>query len=255
MGDISLYTLIFLIGAGFLAGLIDSVVGGGGLISTPALLFTGISPSTAIATSKLASATGSLMSTISFVRSGKVNFKFVSKLIPLTLIGAILGAIVFLHISSEMLKPIVLVLLVIVAIYTIVKKDWGKKSNYKGMSFKRAIIFGTIIFGIGFYDGFFGPGTGSFLLFAILSLGFDFVESAGNAKVLNLVSNVAALTIFLYLGVVNFTYGIPISIAMTLGALVGSNLAIKKGAAYVRVLFILVTVFLIGKNVLNYFHT
>ncbi|MBK5461644.1 TSUP family transporter [Peribacillus butanolivorans] len=254
MEEINLYTLLFLILAGFIAAFIDSVVGGGGLISIPALLFTGISPSAALATNKLASSMGSLTSTISFIRAGKVNFKFVMKLFPLTVIGAILGAYVVHFVSPEILKPLILILLVIVAIYTILKKDWGKDAKYKGLKRKKMIMLIIAIFAIGFYDGFLGPGTGSFLLFSFLIIGFDFVQAAGNAKVLNFGSNIAALIIFLSMGSVNFVYGIPMGLAMVVGALVGSNFAIKKGAAYVRILFICVTILLIGKNVLNYLH-
>jgi uncharacterized protein len=116
------------------------------------------------------------------------------------------------------------------------------------------ILLIIIIFAIGFYDGFLGPGTGSFLLFSFLIIGFDFVQAAGNARILNFGSNIAALIIFLSMGTVNFAYGIPMGLAMVAGALVGTNFAIKKGASYVRILFICVTVLLIGKNVLNYFH-
>ncbi|MFD0769918.1 TSUP family transporter [Bacillus sp. CGMCC 1.60114] len=254
MEDINFYTLSFLVLSGFFAAFVDSVVGGGGLISIPALLFTGLPPSTAIATNKLASSMGSLTSTISFIKSGKVNFPLVSKLFPLTVVGSFLGAYIVKHISSEVLKPLILVLLIAVAIYTILKKDWGKDSRYQGMSWKRGLIFAVAVLSIGFYDGFFGAGTGSFLLFSFLIIGFDFVQSAGNAKVLNFGSNIAALIMFLYLDVVNFSYGIPMGIAMILGALVGSNFAIKKGVSYVRILFIVVTLFLIGKNILDYMH-
>lgn len=254
MEDINLYTVAFLVLSGFLAAFIDSVVGGGGLISIPALLFTGLPPSTAIATNKLASSMGSLTSTISFIKSGKVNFRLVSKLFPLTVLGSFLGAYIVKHISSQVLQPLVLVLLIAVAIYTILKKDWGKDSKYEGMSWKRGLIFAVIVFTIGFYDGFFGAGTGSFLLFSFLIIGFDFIQSAGNAKVLNFGSNIAALIMFLYLDIVNFSYGIPMGIAMILGAFVGSNFAIKKGVSYVRILFIVVTLFLIGKNILDYIH-
>ncbi|MGE8205567.1 TSUP family transporter [Heyndrickxia sp. NPDC080065] len=252
MHDIHLYTLLFLIATGFLASFIDAVVGGGGLISIPALLFVGLPPSTAIATNKLASSMGSLTSTISFIRSGKVNFRLVSKLFPITLIGALFGAYIVKHVSSEILKPLVLTLLITVAIYTILKKEWGKDSKYRGMTKTKAVLFALVIFLIGFYDGFFGAGTGAFLLFSFLMIGFDFVQSAGNAKVLNFASNLAALFMFLYLGIVNFSYGIPMGIAMILGAIIGSNFAIKKGVSYVRVLFILVTLFLIGKNIFDY---
>ncbi len=247
-----MYTLLLLVCFGFLASFIDAVVGGGGLISIPALLFSGFSPSTAIATNKLASSMGSLTSTIAFIKSGKVNFKLVAKLFPLVFIGSLLGALVVNFISSEFLKPLVLVLLIAVAIYTILKKNWGKESTYKKLTLKKAFLFSLIIFSIGFYDGFLGAGTGSFILFAFLIIGFDFLQSAGNAKFLNFGSNIAALITFIALDMVNFSYGIPMGISMILGALVGSNFALKKGVTYVRALFILVTFFLIGKNIFDY---
>ncbi|MED4696791.1 TSUP family transporter, partial [Peribacillus frigoritolerans] len=126
MEDIQISTLLLLMFFGFLAAFIDSVVGGGGLISIPALLFSGLSPSAAIATNKLASSMGSLTSTIAFIRSGKVDFKLVSKLFPLIFIGSLLGAWVVNFVSPELLKPMILVLLIAIAIYTFFKKDWGQ---------------------------------------------------------------------------------------------------------------------------------
>ncbi|MCI0768447.1 TSUP family transporter [Bacillus sp. TL12] len=252
MEDINVYTLLLLVCFGFLASFIDSVVGGGGLISIPALLFSGLPPSAAIATNKLASSMGSLTSTIAFIRSGKVDFHLVAKLFPLVFTGSLLGAWVVNFVSSELLKPLVLVLLIAVAIYTILKKTWGHESTYRKLTWKKALLFSFVIFAIGFYDGFLGAGTGSFILFAFLIIGFDFLQSAGNAKFLNFGSNIAALIMFISLDMVNFSYGIPMGISMILGALVGSNFAIKKGVTYVRVLFIFVTVILIGKNIVDY---
>ncbi|OEH91589.1 TSUP family transporter [Bacillus solimangrovi] len=252
MEDISIYTIVLLFSFGFLAAFIDAVVGGGGLISIPALLFSGLSPSAAIATNKLASSMGSLTSTIAFIRSGHVDFRLVIRLLPLVFCGSLLGAYIVNDVSPDILKPLVLVLLIAVAIYTIIKKDWGSKSTYRKLTWKKASIFALIITLIGFYDGFFGAGTGSFILFAFLIIGFDFVQSAGNAKFLNFGSNIAALIMFIHLDAVVFSYGIPMGIAMVLGAFVGSNFAIKQGVTYVRGLFIIVTVFLIGKNIYDY---
>ncbi|MEK4759469.1 TSUP family transporter [Viridibacillus sp. FSL E2-0187] len=254
MMDLDLYTLLLLIAFGFLAAFIDSVVGGGGLISIPALMFTGLSPSTAIATNKLAGSMGSLTSTISFFRSGKIDFRIVGKYFPLVFFGSMLGAWFVHFISPEVLKPLVLILLIAVATYTIFKKNWGQKSTYVKLDKKKALIFIAIMTIIGFYDGFLGPGTGSFFIFAFLMIGFDFLQAAGSAKFLNFASNIAALIMFLFLGAVNFSYGIPMGLAMIVGAIVGSKFAIKKGASYVRVLFIFVTVILILKNVLDYLH-
>ncbi|UTR13545.1 TSUP family transporter [Salipaludibacillus sp. LMS25] len=252
MEDISLVILTFLIFAGFAAAFIDAVVGGGGLISIPALLFTGLSPSVALGTNKLAATMGALTSTINFLRSGKINKKLVVKLLPLSIIGSGIGVYVVQLIPPEFLKPIILTLLILVTIYTIIKKDWGMKSTFKKLSMKMTIfiVLATLI--LGFYDGFLGAGTGSFLIFSFLLLGFDFVESAGNAKVLNFGSNLAALITFILFNSVNFYYGIPMGIAMVLGAFVGSRVAIKSGAAYVKVLFIAITVVLIGKSVWDY---
>ncbi|WP_332633588.1 sulfite exporter TauE/SafE family protein [Halalkalibacter flavus] len=252
MEDISLDILTFLIFAGFAAAFIDSVVGGGGLISIPALLFTGLPPSVALGTNKLAATMGSLTSTINFLRSGKINKRLVVKLLPLSIIGSGIGVYVVQLIPPEFLKPIILVLLVLVTIYTLLKKDWGMESTFKKLSLKTTIfiVLATLI--LGFYDGFLGAGTGSFLIFAFLLLGFDFVESAGNAKVLNFGSNLAALITFILFNSVNFYYGIPMGIAMVLGAFVGSRVAIKSGAAYVKLLFIAITVVLIGKSIWDY---
>ncbi|MGC4376715.1 TSUP family transporter [Fictibacillus sp. Mic-4] len=252
MHDIHLQLLLFIIIAGFIAAFIDSVVGGGGLISIPALLFVGLPPSVALGTNKLASTVCSLTSMASFMKSGQINLKFVLKLFPLAVLGSVSGAYIVRLIPSENLKPLVLCLLIIVTIYTIFKKNWGTVSTFKGMTKKKMVIFGIVVFAIGFYDGFLGGGTGSFFLFSLLAVGFSFVEASGNAKVLNFGSNIAAVITFIALGSVNYAYGIPMALAMMAGALVGTNFAIKKGAGYVRLLFIVVTVILIGKNLWDY---
>lgn len=252
MEDIGSSTLFILILFGFIAAFVDSVVGGGGLISIPALLFTGMPPSAAIATNKLASSMGSLTSTIAFIKSGKVDFRLVAKLFPLVFVGSLLGALVVKYMAAELLKPLVLVLLIAVAVYSILKKNWGSTSTYQKLTWKKALLFAFAMLVIGFYDGFLGAGTGSFMLFSFLIIGFDFIQSAGNAKFLNFGSNIAALMMFIFLGEVNFAYGIPMGISMIVGAVVGSHFAIKKGVSYVRILFIVVTVLLIGKNIYDY---
>lgn len=248
MDQISLEMLSFLLAAGFIAAFIDSVVGGGGLISMPALLMTGLSPSVVLGTNKLASICCSSTSSISFLRSGKMDLGLIKYLFPLSLIGSILGAYTVRLIPPEFLKPLVIVMLVLVAIYTVLKKDWGDKSTYKGINNRVGILGGCAAFVLGFYDGFFGPGAGSFLIFVFLMLGFDFVVAAGNAKALNLASNLGAVATFLFAGSVNYVYGFSMGIAMIIGAIVGSKFAITKGADYVKPLFISVTALLIGKQ-------
>ncbi|MFB6468988.1 TSUP family transporter [Cytobacillus sp. Hz8] len=251
--DLDPSLLLILVVFGFLAAFIDSVVGGGGLISLPALLFTGLSPASAVATNKLAGTIGSLTSTIMFYRSGKLELKSIYKLFPLVFIGSMIGAWTVHLMNPNVLKPLMLIMLAAVAIYTIFKKDWGNVSTYKKLSMRYLLLFMVLIFAIGFYDGFLGPGTGSFLMFAFLMIGFDFLKAAGNAKFLNFGSNIAALLMFMYLGQINYAYGIPMGMAQFLGAVCGSRFAIKRGSGYVRALFIAVTFLLLAKNTYDYF--
>lgn len=246
--------LIFLLGAGFVAAFIDSVVGGGGLISMPALMMTGLPPGVVLGTNKLASICCSSTSSISFLRSGKMDLGLVKYLFPLSLIGSILGAYTVSLISPSFLKPLVVVMLVMVAIYTMLKKDWGDVSTYQGINKRAGILGGCAALLLGFYDGFFGPGAGSFLIFAFLMLGFDFVTAAGNAKALNMASNLGAVATFLLAGSVNYLYGLSMGVAMIIGAIVGSKFAIAKGTSYVKPLFIAITSLLIGKQLWDILH-
>ncbi|MBP1764314.1 MAG: hypothetical protein H6Q65_1372 [Firmicutes bacterium] len=254
MDQISIETLSFILGVGFLASFVDSVVGGGGLISLPALLLTGLPPVAVLGTNKLASVCGSITSSISFLRSGKMNLGLVKYLFPLSFLGSIAGAYTVRLIPPEFLKPLVIVMLVLVAIYTVFKKDWGDKSTYQGINNRIGVLGSCAAFTLGFYDGFFGPGTGSFLIFVFLMLGFDFVVAAGNAKALNFASNLGAAITFILAGSVNYIYGISMGAAMIIGAIAGSRVAITKGAAYVRPLFISITVLLIGKQLWDVLH-
>ncbi len=246
--------LVILLVFGFLAAFIDSVVGGGGLIALPALLFTGLTPAAAVATNKLAGTIGSLTSTIMFYRSGKLDLRSVSKYFPLVFLGSMLGAWTVHLMNPEILKPLMLIMLAVVAIYTMFKKNWGSISSDKKLSAFHMSMFLVAIFAIGYYDGFIGPGTGSFLIFTFLMVGFDFLKAAGNAKFLNFGSNVAALLMFMYLGQINYAYGIPMGLAQLAGAICGSKFAIKQGSGYVRALFIFVTFILLAKNAYDYFH-
>lgn len=254
MSEISLEILFFLLVCGFLAAFVDSVVGGGGLILIPALLFAGLPPATALGTNKLCSTCTMLTSSAVFFRSGKISRSLVLKLFPLSVVGAVSGAYVVKLIPPAFLKPLIVGLLIVVTLFTLIKKDWGIRSSFTGLNGKTTLFIFSATLVIGFYDGFFGGGTGSFLLFSFLLLGFDFVESAGNAKILNLGSNIAALVTFIWLGAVNFTYGLPLVVAMVLGALVGSKVALKSGARYVKALFVTMTTILVGKSIWDLIH-
>ncbi|MCQ2373131.1 MAG: TSUP family transporter [Phascolarctobacterium sp.] len=241
-------TIIALVIAGFLAAFIDSTVGGGGLISTPFLLGIGFPVPYALGTNKAASAMGAAMSVFSFWRAGKIS-NIAWKICAFSFLGSALGAYVVYLLPAKLMKNIIVVLLVAVAVYTYRRKDWGDNPRLKEITSKlyaEAVLLALVL---GFYDGFFGPGTGSFLIFGFLFLGFDFVTAAGNAKVLNFMSGLGGMFSFAMSGTVVWTYGLIMGVAMLCGAFCGARLAIKKGAAYVRPLYLLVTTLLIGKQV------
>ena len=246
-------TLLFLMGAGFVGAFIDSTVGGGGLVTTPALLATGMPVAYALGTNKVGAIMGCLTSVISFWRAGKINKALVYKLMPLSFLGSALGAYVVYLLPEALMKNIVVICLVCVAVYTYRRKDWGDISKVKVMTTSMATGAAAVAFSLGFYDGFFGPGTGSFLIFAFLYLGYDFVTAAGNAKALNLASGVGAFLTFAVAGTINWTYALVMGDSMIAGAFVGSKVAIKKGAQYVRPLYLIVTTLLIGKQVYDLF--
>lgn len=249
IADLDLYTVAFLIVAGFVACFIDSTVGGGGLISTPALLALGMPVPLALGTNKLAASTGALTSVISFWRAGKINKKVALCFMPLSFIGSAVGAYVVYLLPEALMKNIIVVMLVAVAIYTYFRKDWGDVAAKEDMGVKELIAVALLALALGFYDGFFGPGTGSFLIFGFLFIGCDFVTAAGNAKALNFASGMGALMSFALSGSVVWMYGVIMAVGMIFGAILGSRMAITKGAAYVRPLYLLVTSVLIGKQV------
>jgi uncharacterized protein len=238
--------ILFLLGTGFLAAFIDSIVGGGGLISVPALMMAGLPPTLAIGTNKLAAIFGTVTSTVNYFRSGKIRLEFMKILFPLSIIGSVFGAYTVRQIPSSFLRPLVIVMLILVAVYTIFKKNMGTSSTFRGLSKKMLQLSLFVALFFGFYDGFFGPGTGSFLIICFLFLGFDFVESSGNSKLLNLGSNIGALVTFLLLHAIRFEYGLWMATGMVIGSLMGSSFAIKKGAAIVRPIFLAVTFIMIG---------
>lgn len=235
--------MLIICGLGFLAAAVDAIAGGGGLISLPALLLVGIPPHLALGTNKFAATMGSLNSSVTFARSGKVNYKLVKWLIPSTFLGACLGVWSVLQVSASFLNKIVPILVIFVGIYTLGHKKFGIEDQFQGI--KRSNLIGGIIvsFALGFYDGFFGPGVGTFLIFAFITVfGFDFVTSSANSKVLNFISNCTSLILFAWNGKILYQYGIPMAIAMLIGSQAGSRLAINRGAKLVKPIFLAMSV-------------
>lgn len=234
-----LLTLLFLCIAGFLAAFIDSIAGGGGIISVPAFLLAGIPAHMALGTNKFSSTCGSFTSSIKFATSGKVNYDIMKYLAPFTFIGAILGVNTVLIIDTKNLNGIVLVLLLIVGVYSLFSKTVGLENNFKELNNKNISLGIILAFSMGFYDGFFGPGTGSFLIFGLISIfSFDFVNAGGNGKVLNFISNITSLVLFGINGQISLYYGIPVGISMIFGAKFGTRVALNKGAKFIKPIFI-----------------
>ncbi|WNF04836.1 TSUP family transporter [Brevibacillus borstelensis] len=254
--DLDLSTILFLAFFGFVAAFIDSTVGGGGLISLPALLGLGIPSYLALGTNKLAGTISSATSSVTFIRMGKFDKKLMAILFPVSLVGAYFGAKTVLFVPQEFLKVLVIIMMAAIFVYTLLNKRFGENTTFKGYT-KFTLGLGIpVTFLIGFYDGFFGPGTGSFFVFLmVLLFGYDFVIAAGNGRILNLASNIAALLVFMLEGKVIFITGLTMGVAMLLGATLGARVAIKTGVRYVRPLFLLVSITLITKMVYELFFT
>ena len=240
-------------GMGFVAAFIDSVVGGGGLISVPTLMWAGLPMLNVLGTNKVAACMGACAGFLTFWRSGKIDKKIMRVMFPLAFIGSVIGVFVVRQIPPDFLRPLVVVMLILIAIYSMVKKNWGADKSSVHVSRKNYLLGLILIFVLGFYDGFFGPGTGSFMLFLYLMMGYGFLGAAANARAANFASNLAGVIVFMCLGLVNFSYAIPMGLGMILGAFCGAKMAISKGAAYVRPLFIGMTVILIGKQLIELF--
>lgn len=246
--------ILIICALGFIAAMVDAIAGGGGLISLPALIMVGVPPHLALGTNKFAASMASLNSSITFARSGKVHFPLVRLQIPFTLIGAFLGAWTVLSISTDFLNKAILFLILFVGIYTLVHKNLGMENKFKKLSFSRMVIGCLFALILGFYDGFFGPGTGSFLIFSFIALfGFDFVVSSANAKVLNFTSNIASLFFFAWNGKILYSYGVPMAIFMILGSFIGTKFAIHRGVKLVKPLFAIMSLLVAGKLILQYY--
>jgi uncharacterized membrane protein YfcA len=242
---------IFLCFFAFLAGFVDSVVGGGGLIQLPALLlFLPAESSRTLApvfgTNKFAAICGTSMATVQYARRVQIQWRFIFPAAIAALIFSFLGARVVSYIRKETMEPVIVALMIAVAIYTFRKKDFGHLHAPKLTPAKAralGVIIGVII---GFYDGFFGPGTGSFLIFIFIGLfGFDFLNASAHAKVINFSTNLGAVALFAANHNILYRYALPMAACNIAGSITGTSLAILKGNRFVRTFFLLVVSFMI----------
>lgn len=233
--------LIFICIAGFIAAFVDSIAGGGGLISVPAYMLIGLPPSMVNGTNKFSATCGSFTSSLKFIRNKKADLKILKIALPFTIIGAILGVKTALNIPEEFLKTIFSTLIIFIGIYTYFSKKLGMEENFKGYTKKNYILVCILATLLGFYDGFFGPGTGTFLTFGIIFIfGFDFTKASGCARIMNFTSNIISLILYALNRRILFKYGIPVAICAILGAKLGTQLALKNGAKFIKPIFIMI---------------
>jgi uncharacterized membrane protein YfcA len=244
------YTLVALGFFAFCGGLIDAAVGGGGLVQVPALLHAlpQYSLATVFGTNKLAVLAGNLSSVLSYTKRIDIVWRLLLPTLISAFMFALLGAFSISLVPKALMEPVVLVVLIVMAVYTFIKKDLGRVHTTIRCGTKEVLL--GVFFGgvIGFYDGVFGPGSGSLLLFFFVKIfGFDFLNASASAKLVNLGTFSAALLFFIPTGNVLWAIGGVVAICNIAGSLTGAFLALRYGSGFIRVFFLILLLFLIGR--------
>jgi len=241
--DPSLSTTLLLGLAALAAGFVDAVVGGGGLIQLPALLLglPGMAPVHVLATNKLASICGTTTSAATYYRRIRPDPRTFVPLMVLAFAGSAAGAEVASHLSSDVFQPIVFVALIVVGAWVLLRPTLGEITALRhpaGRHLALAMVIGAVI---GFYDGALGPGTGSFLVIALVGLlGYSFLEASAKAKLANVATNLAALVVFVPEGAVLWRLGLVMGVCNLLGGYAGARTAVARGTGFVRIFFLVV---------------
>jgi uncharacterized membrane protein YfcA len=237
--------------ASVLAGLVDSIVGGGGLVLVPALFatFPAAAPATLFGTNKSASIWGTLIATSQYARRVKMRWAVLVPAAAMALGGGFAGAWMVTQVDPGFLRRLLPAVLLAVLIYTLARKQLGQIHAPRFAPARETVIACVIGLVMGWYDGFFGPGTGSFFIFLFVRvLGYDFLNASAAAKLLNVAANFAALVLFASKGHVWWQIGLTMAVANVIGSLIGTRLALKHGAGFVRHVFIFVVSALILKT-------
>lgn len=242
--------LLILCGFAFLAGLMDAIAGGGGLILVPALfaVFPSTAPALLLGTNKMSSIAGTLVATLRYGWSVPIPWRKVLPAAAWAGLGAFAGAKTVTLLDPTILRPLIVILLTLVALYTLMRRNFGVSPGHAPLARYEGFALPMLAALIGFYDGFFGPGAGSFIIFGLVRwFGYDFLGAAAAAKVLNLATNFGALILFAATGNVMYMVAIPMAACSIVGALIGAQLAITRGARFIRVAFLGIVVSLIAK--------
>jgi uncharacterized membrane protein YfcA len=247
--------IFFLCAMVFFAGFVDAVAGGGGLIALPAYLFAGVPPHIALGSNKLSSSCGATFSAARFFAKGAMDLKAALLAASSSFAGSIIGARAVLYVSEAALGAILAAALPIAAGVILFKRGYGEE-NLSGRLDKRAATALSLSIGFltGMYDGLLGPGTGTFAIIAFTALmKYDLRTASGNAKVLNLASNYGSLAVFALSGTIDYSIALPAGLCSIAGHYIGAGCAIKKGAAFIRPVMILVMTLLFGKILFDAF--
>lgn len=251
--ELTIWTFLIVCPMVFLASFVDAVAGGGGLISLPAYLFAGVPVHNAVATNKLSSSTGTVISTIRLCKNGHMDFLLAIPCILAALVGSAAGANIALLVSDAVLKIVLVILLPIIAYYVLQRRNLdpvGKKQISRKTQYLIAVPASLLI---GMYDGFYGPGTGTFLILIYTGLvKMDVLKAAGNTKLVNLTSNLSALFVFLANGVVILPLGLAASVFSIAGHYIGAGMVMKNGSKLVRVIILAVVALLFVKIILEW---
>jgi len=243
--------LLLIVLAAFGAGLVDAMVGGGGLIQLPALLtaYPSTPPAILLGTNKFASIFGTGSAVLRFARRVRIPWRVLLPLVPVVFLGALGGARVATVVPPQIFRPLVPVMLAVVLVYVVWRKDLGAAHAPLAITRSRTLLAAGLLGAVGFYDGFFGPGTGTFFMFLLIRLyGFDFLHSAASARVLNVATNAGALLWFGSQLELLWLVAILMAIANVSGAVLGTSLALKHGSSFVRRIFIAVVLALIAST-------
>lgn len=254
--ELTVWTVLLLVLAGLAAGFVDAVVGGGGLIQLPTLLLIpGISPVQALATNKVGSILGTSTSALTYYRRIQPDLRTAAPMALAALLAAIGGAALAVYLPAQALKPIIIVVLILVAVYVVAKPKVGAATELRWSGnhhYGMAVLLGAVI---GLYDGLLGPGTGSFLVIALVSvLGYAFLPASALAKIVNFATNLGALVFFVPNGAVLWGIGLMLGLANMLGAYLGARTAVARGSRFIRVAFVVVVTVLIVRLVWDVLH-
>jgi uncharacterized membrane protein YfcA len=241
--QIDTLTLLFLCMASFGAGFVDAIVGGGGLIQVPIalIMMPNFPVATVIGTLKIPAFSGTFFAAKQYVKQVKIYWKQMALMCIVAFAFAFLGSALLTKMGNSYMKPILFCILIVVAVYTYSKKSFGQVQS-KQLSNKALLIRSILLSAIvGLYDGFIGPGTGSFLVLGFIAiLGYDFLHASANAKLVNLSTNFGSIVLFFINGSIIWGIAIPMAICNAVGGLLGAKLAIAKGNQFIRVFFLLV---------------